>query len=268
MDQFRRVVAVDDDSVDLAEAALLLAAIDMPDANLHPYRRHLIGLATPMSQESETVELEGRIARLRDLLFDRHGYHGDRDDYEAIDNANLIRVIDNRRGIPVTLAILALHAARARGWIAEGLNFPGHFLIRLTADDGRVILDPFDRLQEMPVDALRGLLKQLAGSDAELSTEHYAPTGNKGILLRLQNNIVLRASRARDWTRVARAASTMIELAPGNADFWCQLAGAQVQDGQLKSAMMTLKEGLSRLPGPHDRERLTVALDHLRQRLN
>lgn len=268
MDRFRLVVAGGDRDIDLAEAALLLAAIDLPGAALQAARRHLHALTAAPPQEGRPDHLDDRSAWIRTVLYDRFGYTGDTDDYDAIENANLISVIARRRGIPVTLAVLALHLARSRGWAAEGVNFPGHFLIRLEADGQRIILDPFNRLAPMPVDALRALIKGMAGPDAELAAHHYAAADNRAILLRIQNNIVMRAGHYRDWPRAARAAAAMVELAPDNADLWCQLAGTQVQGGQFKSAMMTLQEGLARLDAPVDRDRLGNALASLRQRLN
>ena len=56
----------------------------------------------------------------------------------------------------------------------EGLNFPGRFLVRLGAADGRAVLDPFDDGKMREASSLRELLKQSAGSLAELAPEHFA----------------------------------------------------------------------------------------------
>ena len=55
---------------------------------------------------------------------ERFDYRGDSETYDDTQNADLIRVIRRRRGLPVALGILYLHAARAQGWPAVGLNFP------------------------------------------------------------------------------------------------------------------------------------------------
>ena len=87
--------------------------------------------------------LLARVGALHEVLAERHGFRGDDQNYDDLENANLISVIERRRGLPVALAILYLDAARRLGWPAEGLNFPGHFMIRLAAADGRGVLDPF-----------------------------------------------------------------------------------------------------------------------------
>ena len=87
-----------DDMIDLAEVALLLAALDYPETDLAPYRRHLAALASNLTdiaaQEKET--LDGRVAALTQVLAEQHGYAGDRRTYEDLQNANLIRVVDRR----------------------------------------------------------------------------------------------------------------------------------------------------------------------------
>ena len=97
------------------------------------------------------------------MLAGRHGLNGDRQTYDDLANANLISVIERRRGLPVSLAIIYIHAARALGWTMEGLNFPGRFLMRLGAPDGRAVLDPFAGGRMRDAVALRELLKTGAG---------------------------------------------------------------------------------------------------------
>ena len=55
----------------------------------------------------------------------------DEDDYSNPKNADIIQVVDRRRGLPVALGIIYLHLAREMEWDAYGLNFPGHFLFGL-----------------------------------------------------------------------------------------------------------------------------------------
>src|SRR3546814_4700292 len=126
------------------------------------------------------------------VLVERYGYRGDGETYDDMVNANLMRVIDRRRGLPVALGILYLHGARAQGWAICGLNFPGHFLLRLDLGAERSIIDPFNGGQTRDAVALRALLKGMAGENAELRPEHTRPVGCRDVLLRLQNNIKLR----------------------------------------------------------------------------
>src|ERR1700752_4667355 len=113
-------------------------------------------------------------------------------------NAGLSRLTPRRRGLPVALGILYLHAARAQGWRAAGINFPGHFLIAVEDEEERVILDAFSRGATVDIPSLRRLLKSALGIDAELRPEHYSTMTNRGVLLRLQNNIKRRVKDSGD----------------------------------------------------------------------
>ena len=64
-----------------------------------------------------------------------YGYRGDTESYDDLQNADLVRVIERRKGLPVALSILYLALARQQGWAAEGLAFPAHFLIRVGIDE-------------------------------------------------------------------------------------------------------------------------------------
>src|SRR3546814_1821098 len=97
-------------------------------------------------------------------------------------NANLMRVIGRRRGLPVALGILYLHGARAQGWAICGLNFPGHFLLRLDLGAERSIIDPFNGGKPRDAVGLRALLTGMAGENAELRPEHTRPVGCRDVL--------------------------------------------------------------------------------------
>src|SRR3546814_12219828 len=84
-----------------------------------------------------------------------------------------------------------LSAAHRLGWNMVGLNFPGHFLLRLDHGGARAILDPFEGCRERKVQDLRELLKAGGRTDAELLPAHYATVGRSAVLQRLQNQIRL-----------------------------------------------------------------------------
>ena len=131
-----------------------------------------------------------------------------------------MRVIDRRKGLPVALGILYIHAGRAQGWDVAGLGFPGHFLIRLERDGERLILDPFNEGRVCAAAELRDLLKSTAGSEAELDPSHYATVSDREILLRLQNNIKLRRLQAGDMEGALACTEDMLRIAPDEATQW------------------------------------------------
>jgi regulator of sirC expression with transglutaminase-like and TPR domain len=258
-----------DETIDLAEAALLLASVDIPDMDLSPYRRHLAQLASDLTDvaPADLDALEDCAAALREVMNGRHGYRGDTATYNDLANANLLRVIDRRRGLPVALGILYLHAARAQGWRAFGVNFPGHFLVAIEGDEERVILDPFDDGRQVDIPALSAMLKRALGLDAELEPEHCASMTNRGVLLRLENNIKTRAKEAGDLERAASVVDSMLAIAPEVPDLWREAAELRAETGKMRSALAALDRFLI-LSDDSERPTALALRRHLAARIN
>lgn len=266
----RRVGQQPDEDIDLAEAALALGALEVPGAVLADYRRHLADIVHDLAERvaPEADGLEARIAWLHEVIVERHGYAGDHDTYDDLQNANLLRVIDRRRGLPVALGILFLHAARSQGWTMLGLNFPGHFLVRLEADGARAILDPFNEGQVRTAVDLRDLLKATAGSAAELEPGHYQTVSNREILLRLQNNIKLRHLSAQDVPRALEVLEAMRLFAPGEASLWRETGLLEAHNGNLGAAIAALETFLELTGSERHRHQVAALIQQLKNRLN
>lgn len=268
----RRVGGQTDDGIDLAEAGLLLAALDRPRVPLDRYRHHLSLLsrdAADLAVKCDAADsLEGRVETLRTVLAENHGYAGDRATYDDPRNANLMWVIERRKGLPVALGILYIHTARAQGWTVAGLNFPGHFLLRLESGGQRAIIDPFHGCRPCDTATLRGLLKAMAGNEAELAPEHYEAAGNRQVLLRLQANIKLRLLRDRRPRDALEIVESMIMIAPDGAVLWREAGLLHAHLGNLRAALMALEHVMDLSRDPAERHETGRILRDLRAKLN
>ncbi len=192
--------ALEDEAIDLAEAALAISAVDRPGVSVEPYRRHLEKLVAEVSAYAGSMRgdpgIDGRIEALSHVVSRRYGYCCNPETYEELDAANLMRVIDSRRGLPVVLGILYIHVCRALDWDMVGLDFPSRFLVRLDFQGQRRILDPAVGLTALGPADLRALLKAVSGNDAELTPADYAPMANRAVLYRMQNNVKIRHLKA------------------------------------------------------------------------
>jgi regulator of sirC expression with transglutaminase-like and TPR domain len=269
LEALARVAAQDDDAIDLAETALALAALDRPRVSLDRYRDHLIELAAGVRGATpDDATLDQCVAALNAALVERHGYQGDTQNYDDLQNANLMRVIDRKRGLPVALSILYLHAGRAQGWAMAGVNFPGHFLIRLDRGAGRAILDPFHGGRALGTGELRALLKSVAGQDAELTPAHYAPLGNRDILLRLQNNIKLRQIQAGQIEAAVATLEGMLAFAPAKPELWREAGLLRARLGQVRAALDALERFTALETGHDERFRIATLMQELKSKLN
>jgi regulator of sirC expression with transglutaminase-like and TPR domain len=263
-----------DFAIDIGECALALAALDRPRVDLTRYRRHLVTLSDEIAEaaldrmETGTPDLEARIDAIRAVVYGRYGYAGDSLTYDDLQNANLMRVIDRRKGMPIALGILVIALARNLEWAAEGINFPGHFLVRLACGGRSTIVDPFNGGEPCGVVALRELLKSVAGPEAELEPTHYTPAKNRDVLLRLQNNIKLRLLREGSGERAARIIEAMLMIAPDNAALWRESGLIHGELGNMRRGLDELRQALALERDPRSQHQTAVLIQELSARVN
>ncbi len=264
-----------DSSIDLAQAALYLAALNQPGLSLDRYEVHIRKLAQEVRERHDALiqagakdEAATRLAAMKHIIADKHEYAGDTEHYDDLQNASLIRVIDRRRGMPITLAILYIYVGRLLKWDVCGLNIPGHFLCRMDQDGQRLIFDPFSGCRVLQAPDLRQMIKKTLGPQAELSTHYYEPANNRTILVRLQNNIKLRLIEAEDYEGALNAVLAMRAIDPGEYRLLLDAGVLYARTNRLQKAIAVLENYITKAPGDHDRREASVLLAHLRDTLN
>ena len=273
-DYLTRLGQAGDGPHDLATAALMLAALDRPDAKLDRFRHHLSELAERVRAEADFARDGDSAARaLSSVLAGHYGYEGERGDYDAPENADLMAVIDRKRGLPVTLGILYIHTARAGRMDAQGLFSPGHFLMRVAVKGSEAIIDPFNGGEVLDRERVNtpafGTPLIVAEPGSSDSPDPFAPVGDVEVLLRLQNNIKNRALKNRDAARAIEVLRRMTLIAPRRSAVWLELGRLQESMGALSSARGAYETCL-KLPRSNDQfsNEAAVALHALKRRLN
>lgn len=260
-EHLRRCGEADDGEIDVAAVALSLSLSARPDIDPDPYRVHLWALVDRVAAETKKrhparyreIGLMDQVEAVNSVLFGAFGYAGDRTTYDDLQNADLISVIDRRRGLPVALGILYLHAARGQGWSIDGLSFPGHFLLRLHHAGAAAVIDPFNAGRICEAADLRDLMTAVAGDGSTLKPEHCEAVGNRAVLLRLENNIKLRLLHADRTAEAAAVVERMLLFAPNEAGLWREAGVLHARLGNLRAAVAALErlEQLSRGKAHH-----------------
>ncbi len=262
---------LDDAEIDLADAALQLARRAAPEGDLHEARAHLSLMAraaAALASDLDILDLPGCAAMLSRLLAEEFGYRGDSETYDDLDNANLIRVIERRRGLPVALGIIWLHAARATGWEAFGINFPGHFLVGLGAGNHQVVLDVFDGGRIMSIEDLRKILRRVHGKRVALRREMLAPMTNRDILLRLHGNIRSRQELRGQSHAALITLRDMLRIAPEEPHLWLEAAVLHQQHDEIAATLDCFDRFLALVPEGAAAERVRGEARELRGRMN
>jgi len=211
-ERFTEIAQRADEEIDLAEAALWLAAEAYPGLPVGAYLAKLDRIADGVLPALQGAGfLEQQVEALNRELFGAYGFRGARDDYYDPRNSFISDVLDRKTGIPISLSVVYIEVARRVGLDAAGMNFPGHFLARV--GDDPIIVDAFEG-RIATARECKARLAAALGADAELTPELLAPAGNKAILLRMLSNLKSIYASRREFEAALGCCDRCLLLAP------------------------------------------------------
>lgn len=185
-----------------------------------------------------------RLHVLNHFFYQELGFAANVNDYYAPDNSYLNRVLQTRRGIAISLAILWLELATQIGIKAKGVNFPGHFLIKVTLAQGQVILDPLDA-RSLTGNELATRLEPFQKSMG-LKGELQAPLGlylqeahPRDVVARLLRNLKEIYRAQGDWDRMVCVQNRLIVLWP---DSWGEYRDRGLALAKLKRKAQAVRD--------------------------
>jgi regulator of sirC expression with transglutaminase-like and TPR domain len=258
---------LDDDEILLDIAALELSALDHEGVDLDPYLAILEAMEERLAELGDAASdgLE-QATVLAHVIGGDYGFVGDTSGYDAPVNADMIRVIDRRKGLPVSLSILYVALARRLGWEADALNTPGHVLVSIGPPETRKLIDPFHRGAIVTPERVAALLTRALGPGAFPSAEHLAPMSNRTVLARLLLNQATRADEAGDAARAMAVYRRITIVAPDMARSWWELARLQLAGGEIADARASLSAMLEITRDADQRSQILATLDAISER--
>jgi regulator of sirC expression with transglutaminase-like and TPR domain len=177
-----------EDRIDVAEAALWIAAEAVPHLNVEGYLDALDRLARGALRSVEAASGEReRIAALNRYLFVERGFCGNRDDYNDPRNSYLNDVLDRRTGIPITLSLVYVEVAQRLGFHATGVAFPGHFLAKVVGSE-EIVVDAFEG-RVVDAEECGERLRAALGPDAHFDRSWLRAARPKEVLARMLRNL-------------------------------------------------------------------------------
>lgn len=217
LDYFSSLVK-EDDSIPLFEAALAIAQDVDPHLDLAATQAEVDTLAATLQRRLAPDASSIQKLRLLNHFFYRElGFAGNVNNYYDPDNSYLHRVIDTRRGIPISLAVLYMELAQQIGLNIKGISFPGHFLMKLSVQAGEIVLDPFNGAslsREELEERLEPFFEQEDISEVTPLSYYLQAADSRQILVRMLRNLKMLFIEHERWQRVLGVQQRLIILLP------------------------------------------------------
>ncbi|CAM3757691.1 SirB1 family protein [Roseateles saccharophilus] len=270
LDYFASLVA-EDAGLNLLEAAVSLAQDEYPQLDVQAVLAEVDGLARRLRERVAVDAAPAhRLHLLTRFFHGELGFAGNLNNYYAPDNSFIHRVLQSRRGLPISLAVLLLELGEQIGLSVSGVAFPGHFLVKCKIGPGEAIVDPFtgESLSAARLDERLALYRQGSGlpDDLQLPLEFFLRAASpRQILARMLRNLKEVHRAAQDWPRVLAVQRRLVVLLPDDPvekrDRGLALAALGATGAAAEDLAAYLAERGDAADAPQLRARLAVLLE-------
>lgn len=247
-----------DAEIHLDESLLLLAAA-------RPGASDDVGAGLAALDDIAAACPEPTVEAILQHVFVREGFSGDRDDYHDPRNSYLDQVLQRRRGMPITLAVVLVEVGRRLGIELRGVGMPGHFLVR-ELDDPDGFIDPYHQGSRISASACEARFRSVHGPDAPFHRAYLEPVPTRAIVQRVLNNLTVsfrsRSPRDLDWLLDIR-----VQLPAGPPDLRA-LAELCEMRGRYGTAATLLERAVAHVTDDPTAERVRGRAARLRARLS
>jgi regulator of sirC expression with transglutaminase-like and TPR domain len=187
---FMELVALDEEAFPLDRAALVVALEEYPELSIPKYLRKLDALAASVEVligvDRDPVNV---IEGMNEILFVQEGLRGNSEDYYDPRNSYLNEVLDRKLGIPISLSVIYMEVARRIGFDIQGIGFPSHFLVKHTAGDRDIIIDPFGFGRILTPGDCQELLDKAHNGALPMNPSLLQPMDKRSIVTRMLYNL-------------------------------------------------------------------------------
>lgn len=248
---FAKAIATDEQQINIAYAALLVANEVYPDLDIDSY---LVGLDDMADAVRSRLAHRHPATVLKDFLSGELGFCGNADDFFDPRNSYLNQVLDRRTGIPITLSVIYLELAQRLQLPIVGIGLPGHFILRYDGDKDPLYLDPFNGGVTMSTHDCHQRVADISSGRLRFKPTFLAPVSPRQILTRMLRNLKgIYVSRT-DFEPALSIVEKLILLNPSSAEEIRDLGVLHYYAGHQLKAIGCLERYLQLKPGAEDLE--------------
>ena len=273
LDYFAALVQ-SDDGFPLLEATACVAMDEYPDLDVQTLLGDVDQLLARLRRRlpADAAPLQ-RLRLLNQFFFQDMGFGGNVNHYYDPDNSYLNVVLKTRRGIPISLAVLWLELAQGLGLQAKGVNFPGHFMVKVNLPQGQVMIDPFTG-QSLSRDDLTERLEPFKRRNG-LVDDFDVPVGlylqsapPRDILARVLRNLKEIHRTQEDWHRLVQVLHRLVIVLPNDLTERRDRGLAWAELGHADRALPDLEAYLAQADDPLDVDAIAQRVSELRRELS
>jgi regulator of sirC expression with transglutaminase-like and TPR domain len=266
---FYNQIDCEDESINLAKAALSFAQAEYPRLDLDEYLNALDVMADEIREKLPEENYPLKIIKtINSYLFEDLGYQGNVNSYYDPCNSFLNDVIDMRQGIPISLSVIYLEIAKRIDFPMVGIGMPGHFLIRPEFENAGIFVDTFEKgeiLFEQDCKArLNNLYQQIHQQPVELKPQFLAPVSNKQILTRMLTNLKFIYINLQELNKALRVTEGILMLFPDHPREIRDRGLIYFHMGEWQQASENLDFYLALSPDAEDAETIRELLQKIR----
>jgi len=205
------------DNIDLTTAVLEVARDAYPQLEFAVVHDWISERAAEISSTVlQASDEENALGMLTECLAHEHGLMGSRAAFQHADSSYLNRVIETRRGIPISLSVLYVAVANQAGLALNGVAAPGHFMTRYDAISGPLFVDAFDGGEILTLDQMMLRVRLTTGMTEERAMQAVEPTDSRTIIVRILNNLKALYSEQGNWKAAWKVQYRLAALQPAS----------------------------------------------------
>ncbi len=266
-DALFELAQLENDQIDLAKGALLIAKDAYADLDIEMYLQRLNQMAEELqSQIGNAADTSDQINHLNRYLFEEQGFAGSsQEHYYDARNSYLNEVLERKTGIPITLSIVYMEIGKRIGLPLVGVGFPGHFIVKHR--DLEAVIDPFERGQILSDEDLSERLTRIFRESMPIHPRFLQAVTNKEILARMLRNLRQIHFRKEEHEKAVNVGEQITWLAPQSAQDYRDLGYLYYQVNAYGKSLAAFNTYLRLSDDPPDREEISRNIRVLTQQI-
>lgn len=235
--KLREICSREEKEISLVEACMWVAKIDRPDLDIQSYLDdfRLMGEKLKKRASPKWTAME-KLQALKEYFHKEKGFHGSQQEYYNRANSYLPEVLDDREGLPITLAVLFIELGNYLDLNLKGIGLPGHFLAGLPGEKGQMsLIDVFDGSKIISQKEAEKISLDITGEP--LSPPELNPVTKKQIVFRVLSNLLGSARKEKDEVAILRFLDCMLAVDNEAHEARGARAGIRAKNGNLHGAL-------------------------------